>query len=58
MVYKADGFIGNQIADEVTKSDENNIEKSDEIQVCWRNNYCTRKQTWNIKQIEKSIIRM
>ena len=25
---------------------------------CWRNNYSTRKKRWNIKKIEKGIVKL
>ena len=54
VVHKAGEFIGNKIADAVTKSNDDNIEKK---RTCWRNNYSTWKKRGNIKEIEKSIIK-
>ena len=52
VVHKAGEFIGNRIADAVTKS------KNYETRTCWRNNYSAKNIRWNIRQIEKSIIKM
>ena len=50
VIHKAGKFIGNKVADALTKSNDYNIEKT---RTFWRNNYSTRKKRWNIKQIEK-----
>ena len=49
--HKASEFMRNKIADAVTKSNW-------ETRTCWRNNYSARKNRRNIKQIEKSNIKM
>ena len=55
VVHKANEFIGNKIADALTKSNEDEIVKPDENS---RNAENPRNKRWNIKQIEKSIIKM
>ena len=54
VAHKAGKFISNKAAGAVTKSNGDKIV----TRTCWRNNYSTRKKRWNIKQIEKSIIKM
>ena len=57
--HKAGEFLGNKIADTITKSSDHKICKAWwKFKKSWRNNYSTRKKRWNIKQIEKSIIKM
>ena len=52
---KASELIGNKIAEAVTISNNDKIVKQDPVE---EKNYSTRKKRGNIKQIEKSIIKM
>ena len=55
LVHKAGEYIGNEIADAVTKSNDDNIKKEEPVEKII---IPPEKKRWNIKQIEKSIIKM
>ena len=55
VVRKASEFIGNKTADAVTKSNDDNIEKQEPVEEII---IPLDKKRGNIKQIEKSIIKM
>ena len=56
VVHKAGELSGNNIADAVTKFKIQEIwSKSKKY---WRNNYSSRSKRWNIKLIEKNIIKI
>ena len=52
VIHKSDEFLGNSILDAVAKTKDWKSKK------CWRNNYSTRRKRWNIRQIEKIIVKM
>ena len=56
VVHKTGDFLGNKIADAVTKSNDDNIVRQQ--QSVERNNYSTRKKRLNIRKNKKSIIQM
>ena len=63
VVSMAGESFGNKIADAVTTSNDHEIVKIDENLrnnkvFKSKNNYSTRKKTWNIKRTDKSIIKM
>ena len=55
LVHKAGKFIGNKIADAVTKSNNDNTEKQEPVEEII---IPPEKNRWSIKQIEKSIIKI
>ena len=55
VVHKAGKYLGNKIAYTVTKSNDDNIEKQEPVEEII---IPTRKMRKNIKQIEKSIIKI
>ena len=54
VVHKAGEFLGNKIADAITKWNGDKIVKQEPVEKIIR--YPTRKKRWNLKQIKTSII--
>ena len=54
VVHKAGEFLGNKIADAITKWNGDKIVKQEPVEKIIR--YPTRKKRWNPKQIKTSII--
>ena len=54
VVHKAGEFLGNKIADAITKWNGDKIVKQEPVEKIIR--YPTRKKRWNLKKIKTSII--
>ena len=54
IVHKASEFLKNKIADTGTKSNDEKLVKQEPVEEITT----TRKKRWNIKEIEKNIIKM